>query len=157
MPKGSFLFFMKIILLHDVPKIGKRGEIKEVSDGYAHNFLLRKGLAEIATAQVQTQIAKSLKEKSAKKENLKSKYEKLKVDLEKRTFTIAVKVGEQGQIFAGVHEKDVIEAINQKLKVKLEKHQIGFHSVIKTLGTHQVKIKLGQGVYAITKINIIKG
>lgn len=148
---------MRVILLKDVPKVGKKGEIKEVSDGYAHNFLFRQGLAEIATAQVQAQVKKQLSEKSAKKENLKTKYEKLKVDLEKRTFNIPVKVGEQGQIFAGVHEKDVIEVVNQKLKVKLEKHQIGLNSVIKELGTHQIRIKLGQGVYAVTKINITRG
>ncbi|MDQ3018573.1 MAG: 50S ribosomal protein L9 [bacterium] len=145
---------MKVILLKDVPKIGKRGELKEVSDGFANNMLLKKGLAVVATKQAQEKLAKETKDQSAKKDRLLTQYEKDKLELEKRTFTIKTKIGDKGQIFGGVHEKDIIAAIHQKTKIELQKHQVEAHKGIKQLGVHEIIIRLGQGVQAKAKINI---
>lgn len=145
---------MKVILLKDIPKIGKRGEIKEVSDGYANNFLIKKGLAHVATKEAQAQIVKLAQDASEKKTRELHKLEGLKEELQRRTFTVKVKIGDRGQIFGGVHEKEVVRAIHQKLKVELEKNQIDAHKGIKELGIHTITIKLGHGITAHTKLNI---
>ena len=90
---------MKVIFIKDTPGQGRRGEIKDVSDGYAQNFLIRKGLAQVATAEMQAKIAKEAKEAEIKKLKEIGKLEALKSEIEKRTFTVKVKVGEKGQIF----------------------------------------------------------
>ncbi|HEX3095783.1 MAG TPA: 50S ribosomal protein L9 [Patescibacteria group bacterium] len=145
---------MKVILLTDVPKVGRKGEIKDVSDGLANNMLLRKGLAVLATSTALEKHNKIQKEKSSAKDRAIQKAQQHKSELERRTFTVKVKVGDKGQIFGGVHEKDIIAAIYQKTKITLEKSQIDAHSGIKKLGQHVINIKLGQGITAKTKLNI---
>jgi large subunit ribosomal protein L9 len=145
---------MRIILLKDVPGFGRKGELKDVSDGYGNNFLLKRGLAALATKEVQDKIARDAKDSAAKHERDLNKLTSLKADLEKRQFTVKVKTGPQGQIFGGVHEKEIASAIEQKLKLKLEKNQIDAHRGIKATGQHKVIIKLGQGINANITLNI---
>lgn len=145
---------MRVIFLKDVPGGGKRGEIKEVSDGYANNFLLAKGFAQVATSAIQAKIAKEGKEALVKKEKEAARLEGLKTDLEKRVFTVKVKVGDKGQIFSGVHEKDVITAINSKMNFQLEKNQVDLDKPIKELGEHKVKLKLGNNLSAVINIHV---
>lgn len=145
---------MKIVLLKDVPKIGRKGEIKEVSDGFGNNMLIRKGLAQLATKEVQEKVARENQESAQKLVKLKSQLERQKRELEKQTFTLKVKVGDKGQIFSGIHEKDIIAAVEEKAKITLDKSQIDLHSGIKSQGQHQIKLKLGQGINATLKINI---
>lgn len=145
---------MKVILLTDVAKVGRKGEIKEVSDGLANNMLIRKKLAIVATKEAIDKHTKEQKERSAAKDKAIQQVQLIKTELERRTFTVTVKVGDKGQVFSGVHEKDIAEAIFQKTKIRIEKSQIDAHKGIKTLGEHIVKIKLGHGVTAQTKINL---
>lgn len=145
---------MKVILLKDVPKVGRSGEIKEVNAGFATNFLIKKGLAKLATIDAQKDLEKGKRELSAKKQKELDKLNDAKKELEKRTFTVKVKTGDKGQIFGGVHEKDIAAAIFQKTKIKLDKSQIGAHKGIKELGKHLIDIKLGQGILAKTNINV---
>jgi large subunit ribosomal protein L9 len=145
---------MKVILLKDVPKIGRNGEIKEVSDGYANNFLIKRGLAKVATTEAQAKLAAEQIEKSEKKAREQKKLAGYKDELERRTFTIKVKVGDKGQVFSGVHEKDIIRAIFQKTKITLDKSNIATHSHMKQLGEHVIDVKLGQGIIAKVKINL---
>ncbi len=145
---------MKVIFIKDAPGAGKKGELKEVSEGYGNNFLIAKGFAQIATAQIQAKIAKEAKEAQAKKLKEIEKFRALKSDFEKRTFTLKIKVGEKGQVFSSVHEKDIILAVNNKMGLELEKNQIEISGVIKTLGLHPVKLRLAPGIIAETKINV---
>ncbi len=145
---------MKVILIKDVPKVGRNGEIKEVNAGFATNFLIKKGLAKLATADAQKDLEKGKKELTAKKQKELDKLHLAKKELERRTFTVKIKTGDKGQIFGGVHEKDIASAIFQKTKIQLDKSQIGANKGIKELGEHIISIKLGQGITANTKINI---
>lgn len=145
---------MKIILLTDVPKIGRKGELKDVSDGFAKNMLIRKGLAALATKKTQDKVAKEWKDNTAAKQRAIKRAQEYKAELERRTFTVKIKTGDKGQIFGGVHEKDIAEAIYQKTKIVLDKNQVDAHKSIKQLGEHTIDIKLGQGVTAKTKINL---
>jgi large subunit ribosomal protein L9 len=145
---------MQIILLADVPKIGRKGEVKNVSDGFGKNMLIKKGLAIMATKEAQAKLANEAKQNDDSKQKARTKSELQKQELEKRIFAIKVKVGEKGQIFSSVHEKDVAAAIFQKTKIQLEKNQFQPLHGIKTLGEHIITLKLGQGITAKTKINL---
>lgn len=145
---------MKVIFLKDTPNQGRRGEVKEVSDGFAKNFLIAKGFAQVATVDMQNRLNKEAKEQEAKKQKQILNAQSLKQDLEKRTFTIKVKVGAKGQIFGAVHEKEIVVAINSKLATDFEKSQIEISTPVKTLGEHSVKVKLAPGVLANVKINL---
>lgn len=145
---------MKVILLTDVPKIGRKGELKDVSDGFANNMLIRKGLAALATKEAQAMLAKETKGKTAAQEKAQRQAERDKAELERRTFAVKVKVGDKGQLFSGVHEKDIAAAIYQKTKIQIDPHKIDAHHGIKKLGEHIINIKLGQGITAKTKINL---
>lgn len=139
-----------------MPKIGKRGEIKEVSAGYGTNFLIKKGLAKLATSEATAKLAQEQKELAEKQSKNKDRYEQARKDLEKRTFTVKVKTGDKGQIFNAVHEKDIAQSIYQKTKIQLDKSQIIIPKGIKQLGEHLIEIKLGLGIRAKTKINLEK-
>jgi large subunit ribosomal protein L9 len=145
---------MRIIFVKDQPGGGKKGEIKDVADGYAQNFLIAKGFAQIATAEIQAKVAKESKEAEIKRNKEIEKLKAVKSDLEKRVFTIKVKVGDKGQIFSGVHEKDIVAAINSKMGLSLEKNQAELSGIVKQLGEHQVKIKLAAGIIANVKIKV---
>lgn len=145
---------MKVIFLKDVSGQGRKGEVKEVNDGFAKNFLIAKGLAAVATSEIQTKVVKEKQEQEAKKVREQERLKKLKIELEKRVFSLFMKVGDKGQVFSGVHEKDIVNAINNDLGTALEKNQIELPSVIKQVGEHQVAVKLGAGIAAKIKINI---
>ncbi len=145
---------MKVILLTDVPKIGKKGDIKEVSDGYANNLLLKKGLAVPATKPAQEKLVKEQKDRAEKELRQIKRFQEWKKELEKRTFTITVKVGNKGQIFGGVHEIDIINAIYKKTKIQLERSHIDSLKGVKQLGVHQIGLRFGHGITANTNINI---
>lgn len=145
---------MKVIFLKELNGTAKKGEIKDVSDGYAKNFLIVKGFAQVATADIQSKIVKEAKELEIKKLKEVGKLQALKQDLEKRTFTVKVKVGDKGQVFGGVHEKDIAKVISDKISHTIEKNQIEIPAAIKQLGDHQVKIKLTGGIIASVKIKV---
>ncbi len=145
---------MKVIFLKDAPGQGKRGEVKEVSEGFAQNFLIPKGLAQLVTTQLQAKISKEAKEAAVKKEKEISRIQSLKAEIEKRTLTLKVNVGDKGQIFGGIHEKEIAKAISDKLKTTIEKNQVEILSTIKEIGEHKIKIKLGSGVTAAAKIKV---
>ena len=145
---------MKIIFIKDHPGTGKKGEVKEVNDGYAKNFLIAKGFAQIATPEIIAKVAKEAKEAVAKKNRELEKLAAAKADLEKRVFVFKVKVGDKGQIFSGVHEKDVVSAINSKTGLNLEKNQVELGSIVKGLGMHSAKVKLAPGIVANIQLNV---
>ncbi len=145
---------MKVIFLKDAPGQGKKGEIKDVSPGYAQNFLIPKGFVQPATVELQAKIAKEKREAEIKRAKEVKKLEELKADMEKRVFTVKVKVGEKGQIYGSVHEKEIATAIASKLNHPLEKGQIEIARPIRGVGEHRVKVKLGHGIIAGAKIHV---
>lgn len=145
---------MKIILLKDAPKIGKRGELREVPEGHARNFLIPKGFAKLATANVQNTIQKEQKEATAKQEREQARLEKIQKTLASTTIHIQVKHGEKGQIYSGIREADIAFAIADKTGIHLEKQQIHLTRPIKEVGDHKVELRLGKGLKTIIKLQI---
>ena len=143
---------MKIILLKDVPDLGKKGDIKDVSDGYGRNFLIRNRLVEILTPQV----AKRLEQEREKEEKtaaaLKNQTLALKEKIEKLKLVLKTKIGESGQVFGSITPTKILAEL-EKNGIKLEKDQLLSKS-IKTLGESKIKIKLPQGIDAELQIII---
>lgn len=145
---------MKVIFIKDQPGGGKKGQLKEVSDGYAMNFLIPKGFAQVATTQIISRLEKEAREADAKKNKEKEQAQKLKNEIAKRTFKVAVKVGDRGQVFGGIHEKDVALVISEKMGLNFDKNQVELPVVIKDLGEYIVKLKLSGGILAEAKIKV---
>lgn len=146
---------MKVILLLDVPKLGKRGEIKEVSDGYARNYLIPKGLARELRE-------KDLKSLEIQREMERRRYEKLRKESEKKleelkrgVLRIPVKSGEKGRLYGSVTSSLIAKVISEKLGVELDKRNIHLEKQIKEIGMYDVDIRLPGGVKGRIKIEII--
>lgn len=146
---------MKVIFIKDLKGQGKKGEIKEVKDGYGENFLVKKGYAIIATdgnlKQFNTQ-----KEKEKLEETLLIKdCEVLKEKIEKLNIKIKVKTGAMDRVFGSVSTKQINEEL-KKLGIDIDKNKIKIDSPIQSLGTHIVHVLLHKQVIADLKINLVK-
>ncbi|HBG81539.1 TPA: 50S ribosomal protein L9 [candidate division CPR2 bacterium] len=144
---------MKVIVLKSVDSL-KPGDIKEVADGYARNFLIQKGFAKVATEEnikkLQGQIEEAKKEEEKKADALTKKAAKIKgIEVE-----IPVKAGDEDKIFGSVTSKDIAEALAKK-DFDVDKHNI-IMEPIKKLGVYDVEIKFGNGVTATVKVNVTK-
>ncbi len=143
---------MQVIFLKDVKSQGKKGEIKEVSDGYAINFLIKKGLALKKTEGSLKKLNESIKESNLKDEQNRSVALKLKKELENVTIDIPVKE-KNGRMFGSVSTKTIKEELD-KLGYKFDKKQIETES-INTLGMHLVIINLYKDIKGTVKIHTI--
>ena len=145
---------MKVLLIKDVKNVGKAGEIKEVKDGYGRNFLVAKGLAKIATPEVveewkREQERKALEE-AAEIERLtaeKAKIESAEIRIEKPSAPIGIR--------GSVTNNDIAHAIQEQLGFEIDKHKIDLKKPIKSEGLHTVDIKLGHGIHAAAKVNVV--
>ena len=138
---------MKVILKQDVKKIGKKGEIREVADGYGRNFLIARGLAEEATAgKVRDQQEK---DKTAKLKDDRARLvaEQAKKKLGGKVVTLNAKAGEGGKLFGGVTNADIASAIVAQYGIAVDKKDIKAEA-IKQLGDYTLKAKLYNGVEA---------
>jgi len=144
---------MKVLLIKDVPKLGRAGEIKEVKEGYGRNFLIAKGFAKLATKEV---VKEWEEEQKRKEEELKLEmYElnKEKEVLEQLNITIEKKLGNNGHLYGAVTKEDIANALKDQSKIEIDKKKIDAKN-IKEVGEHIVDIKLGHGIHAKLKINV---
>lgn len=145
---------MKVILLEDVRSHGKKGEVIEVSDGYARNVLIRKKQGVEATPKALNDL-KLQREHKAKidEENLQ---EAKKLAEEMRTWIInaTVKVGDGGKVFGSVSSKEIVKACMDQYGREIDKKKIILDEPIKSLGEHEVKIRLHTDVTAVIKVQV---
>lgn len=137
---------MKIILLQDIAKVGKRGEIKNVSDGYARNFLLLQNFALLATQENVKKIEQESKQKAISKEKTHESFHTLKTALAERGVVIRKKANDKGELYAGVSSKEILVAIKTlkfPMPENLTEKMISFDAPIKTTGKHEAEISLG--------------
>ena len=146
---------MKVILKQDIRTLGKRGEIKEVSDGYARNFLLPKGLVMEAT-QSNLKILADQKESAARKEEMeRAEAQELAKVLSGRIVTFKVKTGEGGRLFGSITAKDIADQIEKEHRLELDKRKITIDDSIKNIGDYQVKIHLYKGISVEINVKVI--
>ncbi len=145
---------MKIILKADVKGTGKKGDILEVSDGYAKNFLLKKGLAEIATTSGINEIKQKRRaEEFHKAESLKTMKE-LAQKLNGLEIPVAIKVGENGRAFGSVTTANIAAALEER-GYEVDKKKITTKETMKSVGTYDAEIWLMEGVSAKIKVSVI--
>lgn len=147
---------MEVILLQDVKSLGKKGEVVNVSEGYARNFILKKKLGVEATSanlnDLKLQNANSekvAKEKLDSAKELAEKIEKLSVELKMKT-------GAGGKAFGAISAKEIAEAAKKQLNIDIDKKKIVLAEPVKSLGTHIVKIKLHPQVTASLNVHVVE-
>lgn len=145
---------MKIILLKDVKSLGKKGDLVEVSTGYARNYILPKKLGVEATGKNinDLKLQKAHQDKMAA-EQLEAARE-LKEELEKKELDLSIKVGDNGKAFGAISSKELAQAVKDQLGLTVDKKKIVIDEPIKTLGSHEVKVKLHPKVTAALKVKV---
>ena len=145
---------MKVILLQDVKSLGKKGEIVNVNDGYARNFILPKKLGVEATGKNLNDLKlQKNNEKKVAQENLDAA-KKLAAELAEGKVELAIKVGEGGRAFGSVSSKEIAAAVKEQMGLDVDKKKIQLKETIKSLGTHIVPVKLHPEVTAELKVTV---
>lgn len=132
---------MKVILLQDVPNVGKKYEVKNVSDGFARNFLFAQKLAEIATTQSIQTIDKKKKQDEQKKEIGKDLLGKNIEALEGLKMSIKEKTNGKGHLFAGIRAKEIVKILKEQKNIGIPEEIIEIEKPIKEKGEHKIKVK----------------
>ena len=145
---------MKVILTQDVRGKGKRGQMIEVSDGYARNFLLPRKLAQEATADNINTMR--MNDKAAQEREAKERAEALEISrrLKELTVTVTAKGGGAGRLFGSVTNTEIAEALEQQTGIRLDKRRIVIDEPIKTVGLYTVKCKLGYEISAPLRLEV---
>ena len=147
---------MKVILQQDVKGQGKKGQLVEVSDGYARNFLLPKKLAVPATAETVNSMKQQEKARLAQQAAEKAEAQALAKKLEGLSVTISAKAGEGGRLFGAVTAKEISEALSAQHGLNIAKTKIVMDEPIKACGGYQYKAKLGYEVVGTLKVNVVE-
>ena len=143
---------MKVILLQGVKSLGKKGEIVNVNDGYARNFILPKKMGVEATGKNLNDLKlQKNNEKKVAQENLEAAKE-LAAELAAGKVELSIKVGEGGRTFGSVSSKEIAAAVKEQMNLEVDKKKIQLKEAIKSLGTHIVNVKLHPEVTAELKV-----
>lgn len=141
---------MKVILKQDVKGLGKKDEIVNASDGYAKNYLIPRGIAVEATSGNVNETINKQKALADKKQRELDTAKDFASKLQGKTVTIKAKAGESGKLFGAISGKDIADAIKNQFKIDIDKKKIVLDEPIKTVGEHNVEIRIYAGV--VTKI-----
>lgn len=145
---------MRVILKSEVAGLGRPGDVKDVADGYAQNFLLPRGFAVEATAGEMKVLARTRDAKRAKQDRAHADAEELAKRLSETTLMFRLKAGGQGKTFGSVTSKDVADALKKEHKVDIDKTKVHLPEPLKALGVHKVEIRLLTDVRANVTVAI---
>ena len=145
---------MKVILLKDVKGPGKKGEIKEVSDGYARNFLLKKGAAVEATGTNMKELDEKAKSKERKELIAYEEAVLLGKQMEEVNIVIEAKAGEGGRLFGSITSKEIAEQLKKQKNIDVDKRKISLDEPIRSLGSRFVDIKIHQKVTTRIRVDV---
>jgi len=146
---------MEVIFIKDLKNQGKKGQIKNVKDGYAENFLIKNGYAVKKTKENLSKLNHELEKKKQEDENNKKEATILKEKLSKVTLEFKVKTGEGDKVFGSISVKQIKDEL-AKEGIKIEKNQIDIPSPITSLGFHNIDINLYPEIIAQIKVHVIK-
>jgi len=146
---------VKVILQEDIKTLGKKGQIIEVKEGYARNYLLPKKLAVEATQGNVKELDRQKKNEEQKAEKEQQAAEKLATQINAVTVTLKVKSGENGKLFGAVTSKDIAENLVKHHKINIDKRKIELSENIKSVGEYDIKIKLHPQVTAELKVKVL--
>jgi len=146
---------MKIVLRADVDELGKKGDLVEVADGYARNYLVPKGLALRATPGVQKQADAMRRNREARDRREREAAEALAGRFSGRTVTIAARAGEGGRLFGSVTASDIAEAVQAQFGVEIDRRRIELDEPLKELGTTELRVRLHGEVVASVVVEVV--
>ena len=147
---------MKVILTADVKGQGKKGELKEVSEGYARNYLIPRGLAMKATADNLNALALKEKAKAAQAAKEKAQAQEHAKQLESCVVKVQARGGENGKLFGSVTNKEVADALKEQYGIELEKNRILLEENIKSFGSYELRCKLGYEVNGTIHLLVVE-
>lgn len=147
---------MKVILLEDVKKLGKKGEVIEISDGYARNFVIHKKLGIEGTSKNLNDLKlQKINDKRIAEEVLQNALD-YKNELEEKTITLKMKAGGGGKVFGSVSSKEIVKEFMEQENLELDKKKIQLKEPIKAFGTYEIDIKLHPDVTATLNVKVIE-
>ena len=146
---------MKVLLIKDVKSLGKVGEVKEVKDGYGKNFLIGKGFALHASADVLVKWEAEQKIIALNEANEIKRADDIKKILDSQKFTIKHKVGANDQLIGSVTNKEVALILKEQANIDIDKKQISLKVKIKHIGIFEADCKLGHGIHGLAQIDVI--
>ena len=146
---------MKVILKQDVDNLGDAGEIVDVADGYGNNFLVPRGLAMRATKGAIADAEAIARARRKREARTVAEATQRKQELEGRTVRIPAKAGEDGTLYGSVGNTAVAKAINDQLGVKIDRRRIPMDRPLKSLGTHEVAVRIHNDVQAHVQVEVV--
>jgi large subunit ribosomal protein L9 len=146
---------VKVILASDVENLGHRGDVISVADGYARNFLIPKGIAMPATKGALRQAEMMQKARLEREQRAKEEAASKVAMLGSQPVYISARAGEGGRLFGSVTKSDVARAVEEQQGEAIDRHKIMLEDPIRTLGTHQIEIKLHEEVNALVTVEVI--
>lgn len=146
---------MKVIFIKDLKKVAKKGDIKEVKDGYAENYLIKNKIAVAYTDKNIKALNTEKKEQDLLDQEKRTEANELKQKLEKLTLVYKVKTGEQDRVFGSISQKQIKESLTEK-GYKINKKQITLTTSLASLGFHKVEIELYKDIKAELKVQLVK-
>jgi len=146
---------MKVVLLENIKHLGQKNEIKDVSIGYARNFLIKRGLAKPADKSAINEVEEINKTSSEQKEVVKGALKTLQDETKENPIKISVKAGKRGEVFGSVKDVDILNTIYKKFpKIKAEKIKVDMNKPLKELGVHEIQLMSGGKTLSTVKIEI---
>ena len=146
---------MQVILKQDVDKVGRRGEIIDVSRGYVRNFLVPRGLAEMATPGKLEEVRHEMEEAEERDRRMAERASEIAEILNKSVITIEARTGEDERLFGSVTAANIASAIESARDVRIDRRRVRLDEPIKSLGTHQVPIQVHGDVEASVKVIVV--
>ncbi|MDO4680946.1 MAG: 50S ribosomal protein L9 [Aerococcus sp.] len=149
---------MKVILLKDVKGQGKKGEVKEVSVGYAQNYLIKRGLAKAATGGAMSALKAQQRAKAKEEAEERAAAENIKKTLEAEDTIVVVKAkgGEDGRLFGSIPSKQIAQALEKQHGIKVDKRKIDLEEPLRAFGFRNVPVKLHPDVEATIRVHVIE-
>jgi large subunit ribosomal protein L9 len=145
---------MKVVLRADVDNVGKKGDVLDVADGFGRNYLVPKGLALVATKGVAAQAAAMRRSRDLKDARDRESAEAVARDLVATTIRVAAKAGAEGRLFGSVTAADIVEAVQAQTGVELDRRRLHLGEPIKSLGSHQVPVRLHADVEFLITVEV---
>jgi large subunit ribosomal protein L9 len=148
---------VRVILTQDVPNLGHVGDVKDVSPGYARNYLLPRKLAIEATPGNLKQWEQRKRALQRQAEQARASAATLAEKLSQTTVRVPVRVGEMGRLFGSVTAQDIANALAEQAAIEIDRHAIALEEPLRTLGTHEVAVRLGAGVTGKLTVEVVPG
>jgi large subunit ribosomal protein L9 len=146
---------MQVILKQDVEKMGRRGEVVEVSRGYVRNFLVPRGLAEVATPTKLEEVRRQMAEAEERDRRIAERASEVAETLNKSVITIEARTGEDERLFGSVTAANIASAIEKARGLRLDRRRIKLEEPIRSLGTHQVPVQVHGDIEASVKVIVV--